>query len=146
MQHIPPITICIVDDHPLARQGIHTILNNIPDFSVIGEAESADDAQKLIAELQPKVLLLDMRMPGKVTAAQLERWVRANYPQIVTIVLTAHDRDAYLSTMLNEGIAGYINKNVRSEHLIQAIRRASQGEKLFDETQIKRARNWRVNI
>jgi DNA-binding NarL/FixJ family response regulator len=137
-----PITILITDDHPLARAGIRTILETAPDLQVIGEAEDGDAAQAMVAELHPQVLLLDLKMPG-LSSAKLEKWVRTNYPDIVTLVLTAHDRDAYLSQMFEAGVSAYLDKNSRGEQLIAAIRRAVNGENLFSREQIKRARIWR---
>jgi DNA-binding NarL/FixJ family response regulator len=136
------ITILIADDHPLARAGIRTILEEASDMRVIGEAEDGDTAQRMIAENQPQVLLLDLKMPG-LSSAELEKWVRVHYPEIITLVLTAHDRDAYLSQMLEAGVSGYMDKNARGEQLIAAIRRAVSGEILFSSEQIKRARQWR---
>jgi len=135
-------TILIADDHPLARAGIRTMLEAAPDLRVIGEAEDGDMARKLVAELQPRVLLLDLKMPG-LSSAEVEKWVRSHFPNIVTLVLTAHDRDAYLSQMLDAGVSGYMDKNTRGEQLIAAIRRAVRGEMLFSSEQIRRARQWR---
>lgn len=136
------ITILIADDHPLARTGIRTILEQAPDLRVIGEAEDGDAAQKLVAELQPRVLILDLKMPG-LSSAELEKWVRSNFPNTITLILTAHDRDIYLSQMLDAGVSGYMDKNTRGEQLIAAIRRAVSGEMLFSSEQIRRARQWR---
>lgn len=136
------ITILIADDHPIARAGIRTILEEAPDISVIGEAEDGNTAQKLVAELRPRVLLLDLKMPG-LSSAELEKWVRNNFPDIVTLVLTSHDRDVYLSQMFDAGVSGYMDKNTRGEQLIAAIRRAASGEMLFSGEQIKRAIQWR---
>ncbi|HMB21356.1 MAG: response regulator, partial [Chloroflexota bacterium] len=136
------ITILIADDHPIVRAGIRTILEAASDLRVIGEAEDGDAAQKLVAELQPRVLLLDLKMPG-LSSAQVEKWVRSNFPDIVTLVLTAHDRDVYLSQMLEAGVSGYMDKNTRGEQLIAAIRRAVNGEMLFSGEQIQRALQWR---
>lgn len=137
-----PITILIADDHPLARAGIRAILEAAPDLRVIGEAEDGDAAQRLVAELQPQVLLLDLKMPG-LSSAELERWVRSHFPETITLVLTAHDRDIYLSQMLEAGVSGYMDKNTRGEQLIAAIRRAASGEMLLSSEQIRRARQWR---
>jgi len=137
----PRITILIADDHPLTRAGLRTILEQVPDMEVVGEAQDGDMAQVLVTELRPMVLLLDLKMPGLV-AAKLERWVRMNYPEIVTLVLTAHDRDAYLAGMLEAGASGYFNKNERAENIIAAIRRAASGEFLFTTEQFERALRW----
>ena len=139
------ITILIADDHPLTRTGIRAILEATPDLSVVGEAEDGDTAQRLVGELRPQVLLLDLKMPG-LSSAELEKWVRVRYPEIVTIVLTAHDRDAYLSEMIEAGVAGYLDKNSRGEQLITAIRQAVGGQVLFSSEQIQRARLWRQQI
>jgi DNA-binding NarL/FixJ family response regulator len=136
------ITILIADDHPIARAGIRTVLEQAPDMQIVGEAEDGDRAQALVAELHPKVLLLDLKMPG-LSSAELEKWVRANYPEIITLILTSHDRDAYLSQMIEAGVSAYMDKNTRGEQLIAAIRRAITGEVLFSSEQIKRARRWR---
>src|SRR5512147_817931 len=125
-----PITILIADDHPIARTGIRTILEKTRDLRVIGEAEDGDTAQKLVAELQPRVLILDLKMPG-LSSATLEKWVRSNFPNTITLVLTAHDRDVYLSQMLDAGVSGYMDKQTRGEQLIAAVRRAVNGEILF---------------
>jgi len=74
---------------------------------------------------------------------ELEKWVRESYPEIITLVLTAHDRDAYLSGMLEAGAVGYLDKKLKGNDLLAAIRRAARGEFLFDKEQLKRARKWR---
>jgi DNA-binding NarL/FixJ family response regulator len=137
------ITILIAVDHSIVRAGIRAILEEAPDLRVVGEAEDGDTAQKLVAELQPRVLLLDLKMPG-LSSAQIEKWVRSNFPNTITLVLTAHDRDVYLSQMLDAGVSGYMDKNTRGEQLIAAIRRAVSGEILFSSEQIRRARQWRL--
>ena len=137
------ITILIADDHPIARAGIRAILEAAPDMQIIGEAEDGDIAQRLVAELQPRVLLLDLKMPG-LSSAELEKWVRSNHPDIVTLVLTSHDRDAYLSAMIDAGVSGYMDKNARGDQLIAAIRRAASGEMLFSREQLRRALDWRL--
>jgi DNA-binding NarL/FixJ family response regulator len=84
-------------------------------------------------------------MPGP-RPAEIENWVRNHCPETVTLVLTAHGRDAYLSNMMDAGVSGYLMKNESSERLIDAIRRAAQGEKLFTEEQYARVLNWRESV
>ena len=83
------ITIVIADDHEFLRVGIRSTLNQETDMKVVGEAENGSQVKELVARLQPKVLLLDLIMPD-TSPTQLERWVRHNYPETVTLVLTAH--------------------------------------------------------
>ena len=127
MNDIPePITVLIADDHPATRAGLYAILNGLSDIKVVGEAEDGFQVEKLIAELRPNVLLLDLVMPGP-TPAQLEKWVRTNYPEIATLVLTAHDRDAYLAGMMDAGATGFLAKTEAGERIISAIRRVAGG-------------------
>lgn len=139
------ITVILADDHPLARQGIRSLLAETSDFQIIGEAEDGFQVKELVANLKPDVLLLDLKMPGP-RPAELEKWVRENYPKTVTLVLTSHDRDNYLASMLDAGAAGYMDKNITTERLINAIRRAVNGDLLFDQSQMKRILDWKENI
>jgi len=136
------ITVLLADDHPSTRAGIRTILQGIHDIRVVGEADNGNDVKRLVGKLCPKILLLDLVMPGP-SPAELERWVRTTCPETITLVLTAHDRDAYLANMMDAGAAGFIPKTEKVEQLIQAIRRATGGEVLFTSDQLSRAQCWR---
>ena len=136
------ITVLLADDHPTTRAGIRAILQETPDIKVVGEAENGNDVIRLVVELCPQVLLLDLQMPGP-SPTELERWVRKNYPETITLVLTAHDRDVYLTGMMDAGAAGFIAKTEKAEQLILAIRRAAGGEILFKSEQLARAQRWR---
>ncbi len=81
-------------------------------------------------------------MPG-TDPTEVEKWVRENYPETVTLVLSAHDRDHYLAGMIEAGVAGYLHKSERSENLISAIRRVAHGEYLITNEQLIRAKNWK---
>jgi DNA-binding NarL/FixJ family response regulator len=136
------ITILLADDQPMARAGIRALLEQAQDLEIVGEAQEGGQIKRLVAELRPQVLLLDLMMPD-LSPAELERWVRENHPETVTLVLTSHDRDATLAGMLEAGAAGYFSKDETAERLIQAIRRAVDGSILFSDEQISRAQRWR---
>lgn len=136
------VSILLADDHLLARKGIRSILEKALDMEIVGEARDGDEIKRLVAKLRPQILLLDLKMPN-LSPAKLEEWVRTNYPETVTLVLTAHDRDAYLSNMMDAGAAGYLDKKLRAGQPISSIRRAARGEILFDNEQLERARRWR---
>ncbi len=138
------ISLVLADDHPLALDGIRQALNNTTDLQIIGEAQNGIEAQQLVVELRPRVLLLDLKMPD-TSPVEVEKWVRENYPETATLVLTGHDRDFYLAEMMDAGVVGYFSKNERLSNLISAIRRAAHGETLFTNEQIDRARCWREN-
>ena len=139
------ISIILADDHQMARQGIRSILEKAPDFEIVGEAKDGDEVRRLVAALRPQILLLDLKMPN-LSPAELEKWVRINYPETNTLVLTGHDRDVYLANMMDAGVSGYLDKKLRAGQLISAIRRAARGEIFFDEEQIERARRWREDV
>ena len=139
------ITVIIADDHEMTRKGIHAFLDQAPDIQVVGEAEDGEQIKRLVAHHRPQILLLDLIMPD-FSPSELEKWVRSNYPETITLVLTSHDRDAYLSSMMEAGVSGYLDKKLRAGQLISAIRRAACGEFIFDKGQMERARRWRKDV
>ncbi len=139
------ITVLLADDHEMTRKGIRNFLEQVQDIQVVGEAQGGDEIKRLVADLRPQILLLDLIMPD-LSPAELEKWVRTNYPETITLVLTSHDRDTYLSSMMEAGVAGYLDKKLRAAQLISAIRRAARGEILFDKKQLERARRWREAV
>jgi len=139
------ITIIIADDHEVTRTGIRKTLEAVPEFKVIGEAADGEQARLLVERLRPQVLVLDLIMPN-TKPSELERQLRETCPETSTLVLTSHDRAAYLSEMIEAGVTGYLDKNVKKENLIAAIRRAASGEIFFEEEQLQRAQEWRTNV
>ncbi len=139
------ITLVLADDEPVIRTGLRTMLSQSGEIEVLGEAQDGFEAQRLVSELHPQILLLDLKMPGP-RPAELEGWVRENHPETVTLILTAHDRDAYLAGMMDAGAAGYLSKNASADRLIDAIRRAAQGIIIFDEEQLSRVARWKKNV
>lgn len=139
------ISVLLVDDHPPIRAGIRAMIENTPDLYVAGEAQDGEEARWLLEELRPRVILLDLVMPGFSPSA-FEKWARDHYSETITLVLTSHDRDAYLAGMMEAGAVGYLDKSMREEALMGAIRRAASGENLFDEGQKLRAQRWHEDI
>ena len=133
------IRVVLADDHPPTRQGVRAALEGAPDIDVVGEAGDGVEAKKLIVELRPDILLLDLIMPGP-KPADIERWVRHNHPETITLILTAHDRDALLAEMAAAGAAGFLTKDEDPPALVAAIRRAAQGEALYTPS------NWSASI
>ena len=145
MPSTPAIRVLVVDDYPVTRQGVRTILEQAPDIAVIGEAADGTEAMALVERLRPDVVLLDVEMPGP-RAWEVEAWIREQYPQTIGLVLSAHDRDAYLSEMMKAGAVGYLDKQLLAPQLVQAIRRAAHGEYLFEVEQFRRAHYWRTEV
>ncbi len=141
----PTIHVLIADDHPVTRQGLRAILEAAPGIEVVGEAEDGREAQQQVAALQPDILLLDLVMPG-LRPAEIQLWVQEHHPKTTTLVLTAHDRDAYLAQTAQAGAAGFLAKGEDPQRLIAAIRCAAQGDVLLTPEQWARIRAWEEGV
>jgi DNA-binding NarL/FixJ family response regulator len=143
----PPklLTVLVADDHPLALEGVHSLLSKASDIKIVGEVQDGNEIKGLVAKLRPQILLLDLRMPN-LSPVELEKWVKENYPETITLVFTAHHHVAYLAGMMEAGAAGYLDKKLEGSDLIASIRRAARGEILFDKRQISRARHWHEDV
>jgi DNA-binding NarL/FixJ family response regulator len=139
------ITVLVVDDHPVALAGVRKILESAEDITIVGETQEAARVQELVAELRPRILLLDLKMPG-LRPAELEKWVREHYPETDTLVLTAHDRDSYLASMMEAGAKGFLSKEESEHKLISSIRRTASGASIFDDGQIARVKRWKESV
>lgn len=139
------IHVVLADDHAIVREGLRTALENVPDIDVVGEAHDGAEALRLVSTLHPDVLLLDLIMPGP-RPSEIATEVRQISPETKTLILTAHERDAFLAEMVDTNAVGFLNKKKGSSHLVKAIRRAARGEILFTKTQRARAHRWRESI
>ncbi len=119
------IRIVVAEDHQLVRAGITAIIGNIPDVEVVGEANDGAEAIKMVAELNPDILLLDLVMP---TLSGLEALTRINeaQPHVRVIVLSMHSDEEHVLRALKLGAVGYMLKDVAHDELPQAIKAVSQ--------------------
>jgi DNA-binding NarL/FixJ family response regulator len=122
--------VLIADDHPLFRHGIRGLLDATPDFETIGEATSGDEAISQAHELQPDVILMDIRMPG-VNGIEATRRILHAHPQIRVLMVTMFEDDASVFTAMRAGAHGYILKDAQKEDLLRAIRAVGSGEAIF---------------
>ncbi len=125
-----PIRVLIVDDHPVVRQGLQSLLSNYPDIQVAGEADTGLGALEEAALLQPDVVLLDIRLPG-ASGMDVARQLRRQNPQARIIILTAYEDDEYLIGALQAGAHGYLLKSASHETLAEAIRNAHAGRRVL---------------
>jgi DNA-binding NarL/FixJ family response regulator len=116
-----PIRIYLVDDHPVVRRGLKSLLSNHDDFEVVGESAAVDEGQQHIPEHAPDVVLLDIRLPG-ASGLNLLRWLRQEHPQIKVLILTSFDNDEYVMEALRRGAHGFVLKSSSDEMLCDAIR------------------------
>lgn len=129
------ITILIVDDQRLMRDGLRTLLELEDDLAVVGEASNGEDAIARYAELQPAIVLMDVRMPGpkgSLDGVEATRRLRTQWPQVKVIILTTFDEDEYIFEGLRAGALGYLLKAVSGDELADAIRRVAAGQALID--------------
>lgn len=122
-----PITILIVDDHTVVRQGVRTLLGMHSDLHVIGEAESAEEALPLVEELIPDVILLDLLLPG-MNGVEATRQMKRISPRSQIVVLTSYAEDEHLFPALRAGALSYLLKDIRPRELAESLRKAARGE------------------
>lgn len=125
-----PIEILLVDDHPIVRQGIRSLLSNYPDFHLVGEAASVAEALAWLQRTTADLVLLDIRMPDG-TGLQVLRAIRSTATPIKVLIITSFDDDEYVLEALQQGADGYIIKNASDEMLVNAIRTVMSGEKVL---------------
>ena len=124
------IRILIADDHPIVRDGLTAVFSTQPDFEVVGEAGNGADAVRMVAELNPDVVLLDLEMPEMDGVEALSR-MRESAPEIAAIVFTAFDTDERILSAIRAGARGYLLKGTPREELFDAVRTVYQGGSLI---------------
>jgi DNA-binding NarL/FixJ family response regulator len=139
------IRILLADDHAITRQGFHSVLADAKDMQIIGEACNGREAQKMVAELLPDVLLLDLVMPD-VRPFEVEQWVRENHPQVITLLVTGHHRERFLAKAVATDAKGYLTKDQDTDAFLDAIRRAARGESALTSDQIAQAEYWQQTV
>ena len=121
------ISVMIVDDHEMVRQGASSYLEAQPDISVVAQAGSGEEAVKLAQEFVPNVVLMDLVMPG-MDGVEATRKVKNVSPRTQIIILTSYHQDEYIFPALQAGAISYLLKDVKASELVEAIRRAARGE------------------
>jgi DNA-binding NarL/FixJ family response regulator len=127
---VPPeqaVTVLLVDDQRLLREGLRTLLDLHPDLRVVGEAGDGVEAESLVERLRPQVVLMDLRMPRR-DGVEATRRITARWPRTQVLVLTTFDDDELVFRSIEAGASGYLLKDVGSDALAEAIRAASHGE------------------
>lgn len=122
-----PITIVLVDDHALIRDGLREILETQPDMVVVGEAGTSSAAVDVVTALRPRIVLLDVEIPGD-DVIDTVRTLRRCAPTTEIVVLSMYDGPYLVQRLLALGIAGYLLKSVNRSELVAAIRSASAGQ------------------
>ena len=124
------IRILIADDHLVVREGLQLILSMEDDLEVVGEAANGETAVRLTGELQPDVVLMDLRMPGIGGLEAIEQ-ILAQWPEMAIVILTTYNEDDLMMRGLQAGARGFLLKDTGRETLFHTIRAAARGETLL---------------
>ncbi len=121
------IRLLLADDHAVVRSGLRMLLEAQPDMTIVGEAETGQEAIRRVAELSPDVVLMDIEMPG-MNGIEATRRIKADAPGAAVLALTMYEDDQYFFEMLRAGASGYVPKRAAPDELVSAIRAVSRGE------------------
>jgi len=124
------ITIVLVDDHKIVRQGIRGLLEDEPDLEVVGEAGNGTEGIDIVVEKSPEILISDLIMNG-LNGIDVTRTVSERSPSTRTIILSMYDDNGYVTRAIEAGAKGYILKGSGIEELVQAIREVRSGKTYF---------------
>lgn len=122
------IKLLLVDDHELIRNGVRSLLKNVSDIQIIGEASSGEQAIKLARELRPDIILMDVMMPG-IGGLEATRKLKQVEPSIKIIALTACDEDPFPYRLLQAGAEGFLTKDSSIDEIKLAIHKVYVGQK-----------------
>ena len=122
------ISIVLADDHLLVREGIRAVLEREPDFRVVGEASDGLEAVRLVEQIRPQLLIVDLKMPG-LDGCEVVRQVTQRCLRTKVLVLSMHPEEQYVSDALKNGASGYVLKKASSSELNKAIREVLAGRR-----------------
>jgi DNA-binding NarL/FixJ family response regulator len=125
--------VLIVDDHPVIRDGLVTIINHEQDLNVCGEAEDAHQALKAVTELKPDIVIADISLKNS-DGLELTKNIKARYPRLPVIIFSVHDEFIYAERALLAGAQAYLMKDAVSENIIKAVRAVLKGEIFVSDT------------
>ena len=125
------IRVVLADDHAIVREGVRVCLEGMGDLEVVGEAQDGHEAVRLVAQLRPDVVVLDVAMP-RLNGIEALRQIRRDHPEIAAVVLSMHENESYAVQALQAGALGYVLKRTAATELARAIRAAQRGEMYLD--------------
>ena len=131
------VRVLIVDDHPIVRQGVRSVLANHSDIEVVGEADGAASLFANLTLLKPDVVLLDIRMPGQ-SGIEITQRLKREHPEVKVILLSTYDDEEFLFGALRAGAEGYLLKSASNEVLASAIRQVGRGERLLSPSLVSK--------
>ncbi len=139
------IRVMITDDHLIIREGLRLILETTDEIEVVGEAKDGAECLRLLPELKPDVILMDLQMPGMDGITAIDH-LRRDHPEIAIVILTTYNEDDLMIRGLQQGARSYLLKDTDRETLIDTIVAASKGESLLAPSILKRVLAVQQNI
>ena len=132
------ISVLLVDDHPVVRQGLRSMLETDVHLNIVDEAENGEDALRKVDECSPQVVLIDIHMPV-MDGLTATRRIKEKFPRTSVIVLTLYNNEQYVIEAVKAGAAGYLLKNASREEISRTIREVSKGGLLIKTTMLQKA-------
>ncbi len=124
------IKIVIADDHTVVRKGTRQILEQEADFKVVGEASNGEEAVQMVTSLNPDIAIVDISMPI-MDGIEATKRIKASFPAVAVLVLSAYDNDEFVFALLEAGAAGYLLKDVSGQDIVNAVRAVLRGESVL---------------
>ena len=122
------IRVILVDDHPVVRAGLRSVIDAPDHIAVVGEASSGEEALSVVDELEPDVVMCDLRLGEGIDGIEVTKRLNARPAKPAVLILTTFDNDSEIVAALNAGAAGYLLKDINPEDISTAIEKASRGE------------------
>ncbi|MGW5773851.1 response regulator [Streptomyces longwoodensis] len=129
--HAEAIRVFLLDDHEVVRRGVHDLLDDEADLTVVGEAATAQQALARVPALRPDVAVLDVRLPDG-DGVSVCRELRSRMPELVCLMLTSFDDEEALLDSIMAGASGYVLKQIKGSDLVSAVRTVASGQSLLD--------------
>ncbi|MDH6132283.1 two-component system response regulator DevR [Kitasatospora sp. MAA4] len=127
----PPVRVFLLDDHEVVRRGVHDLLDAEPDFEVVGEAGTVEQALIRVPALRPDVAVLDVRLPDG-DGVSVCRELRSRMPELACLMLTSFDDEDALLDAIMAGASGYVLKQISGTDLVSAVRTVASGQSMLD--------------
>jgi DNA-binding NarL/FixJ family response regulator len=137
------VSVLLVDDHDLIRQGLKRAFERDGDFDVVGEADNCADALIMLSQLQPKVVVLDVRLPDG-SGVDIARQAREQWPDLGIVILTMYAGDEYLFQALDAGASAFVAKDAASDDVVSAARHAAVSPRAFTASDLGDAMRRRL--
>lgn len=125
------LRLLVVDDHEVVRLGLRLLLQNRPEFELVGEAESGAQALALVERLRPDLVILDVRLPDR-DGLEVCREITERFPGVRVLILTAYPDEEFIVRAIEAGASGYVLKRAGSRELMQALEALARGEAILD--------------